>query len=158
MQPLITYTGAIDYNLRWNTNKYNWSGQWATTRAPVSGVLQTGFGGLTNFNYSSKHLGLFGRYEYFDRDFRNTDLGFLFGRNNKTLVNGGFHLSQPDPTKYFRSVTLFSNYFTQFSGDRLLLDSSAFVGGEIQFLNYWNMFLGTGRFQQACLFSIFDHF
>lgn len=146
---LDAYTGAVDYTLRWASNKYNWSGQWATTRAPISGVMQTGFGGVTNFNYSSKHLGVFGRYEYFDRDFRNTDLGFLFGRNNKTQINAGVNVSQPDPTKYFRSVTMFSNVFIQYSGDQLLLNSNAFVGGEIQFLNYWNAFIGTGRFQQA---------
>ncbi len=143
------YTGAIDYNVRWNKNKYNWSGQWATTRAPISGVMQTGFGGLTNFNYSSKHVGVFGRYEFFDRDFRNTDLGFLFGRNNKTVVNGGFNLGQPDPKKYTRNVTMFANFFTQFNGDKLLLDNSFFIGGEMQFLNYWNVFVGTGRFLRA---------
>ena len=54
--------------------------------------MQTGFGGVTNFNYNSKHLGVFGHYDYFNSDFKNTDLGFLFGRNNKTQVNGGFNL------------------------------------------------------------------
>ena len=146
---LDAYSGALDYTVRWNKNKYNWNGQWATTRAPIGGVMQTGFGGVTNFNYSGKHLGVFGHYDYYDRDFRNTDLGFLFGRNNKTQVNGGFNLGQPDPTKYFRSVTMFANYFTQFNGDKLLLDNSFFVGGEIQFLNYWGVFMGTGRSLKA---------
>ncbi|MGE0864688.1 MAG: DUF5916 domain-containing protein, partial [Vicinamibacterales bacterium] len=72
---LDAYTGAVDYTVRWAGNKYNWNGQWATTRAPVSGEMKTGFGGVTNFNYSGKHLGVFGHYDYFDRDFRNTDLG-----------------------------------------------------------------------------------
>lgn len=148
-QDVDAYSGSIDYNVRWHRNKYNWSGQWGTTRAPINGVMQTGFGGLTNFNYSSKHVGMFGRYEYFDRDFRNTDLGFLFGRNNKTLINGGFNVAQPDPKKYFRSMAMFSNFFTQFNGDRLRLDSSFFAGGEIQFLNYWHAFVGTGRFLKA---------
>jgi hypothetical protein len=143
------YSGAIDYNIRWNKNRYSWNGQWATTRAAIDGVMQTGFGGLTNFNYSNKHFGAFGRYEHFDRDFRNTDLGFLFGRNNKRTINGGFNLGQPDPKKYFRNATMFSNFFTQWNGDKLLLDSSFFAGGEIQFLNYWNMFMGTGRFLKA---------
>ncbi|MFA5907999.1 MAG: DUF5916 domain-containing protein [Vicinamibacterales bacterium] len=148
-QDLDAYTGAIDYTVRWAKNRYNWNGQWATTRAPISGVMQTGFGGVTNLNYSGKHLGMFGRYEYFDRDFRNADLGFFFGRNNKTLINAGFNLGQPDPTRYFRSATLFSNVFTQFNGDRLALDKSLFVGGEIQFLNYWHVFVGTSRTLQT---------
>lgn len=143
------YTGSIDYNVRWKQNQYSWSGQWGTTRAPIDGVMQTGFGGLTNFNYSTKHVGAFGRYEYFDQDFRNTDLGFLFGRNNKTVINGGFNLGQPDPTRYFRRASMFTNFFTQFNGDKLLLDHSYFLGGEIQFLNYWGAFAGTGRNLQA---------
>ncbi len=143
------YSGAVDYNIRWNRNRYNWSGQWATTRAAVDGAMRTGFGGLTNLNYSSKHFGAFGRYEHFDDDFRNTDLGFLFGRNNKRVVNGGFNLGRPDPGKLVRSATMFSNFFTQFNGDGLRLDNSYFMGGEVQFLNYWNMFVGTGRSLQA---------
>lgn len=148
-QDLDAYTGAIDYTVRWAKNKYNWNGQWATTRAPIGGVVKTGFGGLTNFNYSSKHLGVFGQYNYFDRNFRNADLGFFFGRNNKTQINAGFNLGQPDPTKYFRSVTLFSNVFAQFNGDKLLLDGNLFAGGQIQFLNYWNVFFGAGRSRRA---------
>lgn len=143
------YTGSVDYNARWGQNKYSWNGQWAATRAPLGGVMHSGFGGLTNFNYSGKHAGAFGRYEYFDRDFRNTDLGFLFGRNDKTVINGGFNLAQPDPTKHFRRLAMFSNFFTQFNGDRLRLDSSFFVGGDVQFLNYWNVFVGGGRFLSA---------
>jgi len=146
---LDAYTGAVDYTVRWAGNKYNWNGQWATTHAPISGEMKTGFGGVTNFNYSGKHLGVFGHYDYFDRDFRNTDLGFFGGRVNKTQISGGFNLAQPDPTKFFRSVVTFTNFFTQFNGDKLRLDNSYFVGGEIQFLNYWHAFVGTGRSLRA---------
>lgn len=97
---LDAYTGAVDYTVRWAKNKYNWNGQWASTRAPISGVMKTGFGGVTNFNYTSKHLGVFGRYDYFDRDFRNTDLGFFSGRTNKTQINGGFYLWAPARPPY----------------------------------------------------------
>ena len=143
------YTGGIDYQLRWDKNKYTWNGHWVGTRAPVSGVMQTGFGGVSNFNYNTKHFGVFGHYDYFDRHFRNSDLGFFASRNNKTGINGGISVGQPDPKKYTRSATLFTNFFTQYNGDQLLLDASFFGGGEIQFLNYWNMFMGGGRFLEA---------
>ena len=81
--------------------------------------------------------------------FKNTDIGFFFNRNNKTNFSGGFNLCQPDPQKYFRSATLFANVFVQYNGDWLPLDESFFVGGEMQFLNYWNVFLGTGRARQT---------
>jgi hypothetical protein len=143
------YTGAVDYSFRWSRNRFNWNGQWAGTRAPISDVMQTGLGGVTNFSFNSKHLGLFGHYDYFNSTFRNSDLGFFSSRNNKTQVNGGLNLGQPDPQKYFRNATLFANFFTQWNGDWLPLDESYFLGGEMQLLNYWNVFLGTGRARQA---------
>src|SRR5687767_5579296 len=139
------YTGSFDYSLRWGSNKYSWSGQLSGTRSAISSVMETGFGGITNFNYSSKHFGFFGHYDYFDDTFKNNDLGFFFSRNNKTNVSGGFNLSQPDPQKRFRSAALFANFNLTYNGDWLELDEGFFVGGEMQFLNYWNMFLGTGR-------------
>jgi hypothetical protein len=148
-QDLDAYTGSGDFTLRWGSNKFNWNGQWAATHAPISGVMETGIGGVTNLNYNSKHLGLFSHYDYFDKDFKNTDLGFLFGRNNKSALNGGVNLIQPDPRTHYRSAVMFMNYATQWSGDDLLLDRTGFIGGEIQFLNYWNLFLGTGRSGQA---------
>ena len=143
------YTGSFDYSLRWGSNKYSWSGQWSGTRSAIGGVMATGFGGITNFNYSSKHVGFFGHYDYFNDTFKNNDIGFFFSRNNKTNVSGGFNLSQPDPQKRFRSAALFSNFNRTYNGDWLKLDDGYFIGGEMQFLNYWSMFLGTGRFKRA---------
>jgi hypothetical protein len=143
------YTGAVDYSLRWSRNRFTWNGQWAGTHAPIDDVMETGFGGVTNFNFNSKHLGVFGHYDYFNSTFRNSDIGFFASRNNKTQVNGGLNLGQPDPQKYFRSATLFANIFTQWNGDWLPLDESYFIGGEVQFLNYWNVFGGMGRARQA---------
>ena len=148
-QDLDAYTGSVDYSMRWSRNRYTWNGQWSGTRAPIDGVMETGFGGVTNFNFNSKHLGLFGHYDYFSSGFRNADLGFFFNRNNKSQFSGGFNLGQPDPRKYFRSATLFANAFLQYNGDWLPLDESYFVGGEIQFLNYWNVFMGHGRSRQT---------
>jgi hypothetical protein len=143
------YTGTFDYSLRWGSNKYNWSGQWSGTRAEIDDVMETGFGGITNFNYSSKHLGIFGHYDYFNDTFKNSDIGFFFSRNNKTNVSGGFNLSQPDPQSWFREAALFSNFNLTYNGDWLPIDEGYFVGGEMQFLNYWNVFLGTGRARQT---------
>ena len=143
------YTGSFDYSLRWGSNKYTWSGQWSGTRSAIDGVMETGFGGITNFNYNSKHVGFFGHYDYFNDTFKNNDIGFFFSRNNKTNVSGGFNLSQPDPQKRFRSAALFGNFNLTYNGDRLKLDDGYFIGGEMQFLNYWSIFLGTGRFKRA---------
>ena len=82
--------------------EYTWNGHWVGTHAPIDDVVKTGFGGVTNFNYESKHFGVFGHYDYFDRYFKNTDIGFFASRNNKTAVDAGFNIRQPDPTKYFR--------------------------------------------------------
>ncbi|MEP6782996.1 MAG: DUF5916 domain-containing protein, partial [Acidobacteriota bacterium] len=77
---LDAYTGSVDYSLRWSQNKYTWNGQWSGTRTGFDGVLKNGFGGVTNFNYSSKHLGIFSHYDYFNSTFKNSDLGFFFSR------------------------------------------------------------------------------
>ena len=84
----------------------------------------------------AKHLGVFGHFDHFDRNFKNTDIGFFGSRNNKTAIDAGFNLIQPDPTKYFRSAVLFSNVATAYNGDDLLLNKGVFVGSEVQFLNY----------------------
>ena len=139
------YTGSVDYSFRWSRNRFNLNGQWAGTRAPISDVMETGFGGVTNFNFNSKHVGVFGNYNYFNDKFRNTDIGFFGSRNNKQQFGGGFNLGQPDPQKHFRNATLFGNFFLLYNNDWLPIDQSFFVGGEMQFLNYWNVFMGTGR-------------
>jgi hypothetical protein len=111
--------------------------------------METGFGNITNFNYNSKHFDLFAHYDYFNDTFKNNDIGFFFSRNNKTNYFAGFNLSQPDPQKRFRSAALFANVNQTFNGDWLKIDDGYFLGGEMQFLNYWNVFLGTGRFKRA---------
>jgi hypothetical protein len=146
---LDAYSGSLDYTFRWAQNRANFNGQWGATHTGFDGVMKTGFGGVSNFNYNAKHYGVFGHYDYFNRTFRNSDLGFFGGRNNKTNISGGFNVGQPDPQKLFRRAVLFSNFFVQYNGDWLKLDESYFAGGELQFLNYWTMFMGTGRFRQA---------
>ena len=120
------YTGSMDYTLRWKQNKYNWNGQWSSTRSAVNGEMKNGFGGVTNLNYSSKHFGYLGHYDYFNATFKNSDLGFFGSRTNKTQVNGGFFVSNPDPWKQLRSINVSTADFTQYNGDWLPLDKSWF--------------------------------
>ncbi|MBY0496042.1 MAG: carbohydrate binding family 9 domain-containing protein [Cyanobacteria bacterium] len=146
------YTGSMDYSLRWNQNKFNWNGQWSGTRSAIGGEMKSGFGGLTNFGYSSKYLNVFSHYDYFNRTFKNSDLGFFSNRNNKTQVNGGINVGQPDPGKFLpflRNVNVNTSYFTQYNGDWLPLDKSWFIGTDGQFNSYWNYFVGTGKFWQT---------
>ncbi|HYB93798.1 MAG TPA: DUF5916 domain-containing protein [Vicinamibacterales bacterium] len=142
------YTGSVDYSLRWNSNRYTWNGQWSGTRSAISSVMRNGFGGVTNFNYNSKYVNIYGHYDYFSRSFKNSDLGFFFTRNNKQQVNGGVNLGQPDPGKllpFLRRVNWNTNLFYQYNNDNLMLDHNYFTGVDGQFMNYWNFFVGGGR-------------
>jgi hypothetical protein len=143
------FTASTDYSLRWDSNKYTWNGQWSGTRAAIDGEMKNGFGGVTNFSYNSKHVGLFGHYDYFSDTFKNSDLGFFGSRNNKQQGNASLSLAQPDPTKYFRSFNYNIGYFTQYNNDGLLLDSNVFNGVSTQFLNYWSAFFGVGVAAEA---------
>jgi hypothetical protein len=146
------YTGSVDYTLRWNQNKYQWNGQWSGTRSAINGAMENGFGGVTNFNYNSKYLNVFSHYDYFNSTFKNSDLGFFSSRNDKTQINGGVNIGQPDPGKFLpflRNVNLNTSYFTQYNGDWLPLDKSYFIGTDGQFNNYWNYFVGGGKFWQT---------
>ncbi len=143
------YTGSVDYSLRWSQNKYTWNGQWSGTHSGFDGVMKSGFGGVTNFNYNSKHLGLFSHYDYFSPSFKNSDLGFFFNRNNKQQFNGGVSLGNPDPWRVLRRINWNTSFFTQSNLDGLKLDESYFTGVDGQFLNYWNFFVGGGRDRDA---------
>jgi hypothetical protein len=146
---LDAYTGGVDYTLRWDKNKYTWNGHWVGTRAPIGSVVKTGFGGVTNFNYNSKHLGLFGHYDYFDRNFKNTDIGFFQSRNNRQASYFGVNYFQPDPRKTYRSLNLFFGGSGAWNGDGLVLDHSLNIGGNVEFLNFWNVFAGGGVFLRS---------
>ena len=93
-----------DFNLRWDRNRVNWNGHWAATRAPVSGAMQSGFGGVSNFNFDRKHGGFYTHFDHFNPTFRVDDLGFFRGRPNRTTIEGGASAEQPDPWKMFRRV------------------------------------------------------
>jgi hypothetical protein len=140
------YTGGVDYNFRWNRNRYRWDGHWIGTHAPVSGVVRDGFGGATRFNYSGKHLVLNGHVDHFSRYFRNADLGFLGSRANKTQTSGFIGVAQPDPKKYFRSLFAFLDTGQQFNDD-VVLGRWVGVGMDWQFPNF--SYIGGNVFRNA---------
>jgi uncharacterized protein DUF5916/cellulose/xylan binding protein with CBM9 domain len=135
------FTGGGDYNLRWNSNRYVWNGHWLGTHAPIDGIVKNGFGGVTNFSYSGKNLGINGHYDHIGSTFRNTDLGFLSSRTNKNEINGGLNLNQPDPRLVFR----FQNYFVtatrRWNGDGLVFDKYIGAGTNLNFKNFWYVYL-----------------
>ena len=125
----------------WNSNRYVWNGHWLGTHAPIDGTTKKGFGGLTNFFYNGKHLGINGHYDHIGPTFRNTDLGFLQSRVNKNEINGGLNLNQPDPKKVFR----FQNYFVtatrRWNADGLVFDKYIGVGTNLDLKNFWYVYL-----------------
>lgn len=145
------FTGGPEYNLRWRQNRFNLNGSWVGTRAPIGGVMRDGFGGATNFSYNSRTLGIFGHFDYFDRNFKNTDIGFFRNRNNKNDTNWGVNFIQPDPTPRYRSRYVYVGGDHSWSNDGLLLINQLNAGFEMQFLNFWYAYTNAGR-----NFSAFD--
>jgi hypothetical protein len=92
------FTGGFDYNLRWNRNRTAFNGHWAVTRAPGPGGIKTSGGGLTNLNYSSKHLNLSSHYDHFGRDFRVNDIGFS-GHARTAMTSTGASSRQSRPVE-----------------------------------------------------------
>ncbi len=140
-QDADAFTGGGDFNIRWNSNRYVWNGHWLGTHAPIDGTVKNGFGGITNFSYSGKHLGINGHYDHIGPTFRNTDLGFLQTRVNKNEVNGGVNLNQPDPTKVFRAQNYFVTATKRWNDDGLVFDSFFGFGTNLNFHNYWYLYL-----------------
>jgi hypothetical protein len=143
------FTGGGDFNIRWNGNRYVWNGHWLGTHAPISGTVTNGFGGLTNFRYSGKHLGIDGHYDYIGPTFRNADLGFLQTRVDKNEINGGLNLNQPDPRKVFRAQNYFVTATRRWNGGGLVFDKYIGAGTNLNFNNFWylyfNYFYNFGR-------------
>jgi hypothetical protein len=135
------FTGGGDYNIRWSSNRYVWNGHWLGTHAPISGTVKNGFGGVTNFSYNGKYLGVNGHYDHIGSTFRNTDLGFLSSRTDKNEVNGGLNFNQPDPRKAFRAQNYFVTATRRWNGDGLVFDSYFGVGTNLNFKNYWYAYL-----------------
>ena len=145
------FTGGFDYNLRWNRNRTNFNGHWALTRAPGPGGIKTSGGGVTNLNYSSKHLNTGVHYDHFGRDFRVTDIGFFRQRANRNQVNGSLEVGNPDPWKKLRSVWGFLYASNDWTDEKLLIGRYSEYGVNVRFMNFWQVVGGGWR-----TFTIFD--
>ena len=134
------FTGGFDYNLKWDRNRSNFSGHWVATHAPDpdDAVMKTGYGGVSNFNFSRKHGNVFTHLDHFDRGFQVSDLGFFRARPNRTEIDGGFGLEQPDPWKGFRRLSTFFNAGQGWNDERLLLGRFAGGGGFFELRNFWS--------------------
>jgi hypothetical protein len=133
------FTGGFDYNLKWDRNRGSFNGHWVGTHAPIDGEMRSGYGGVSNFNLTRKHANLFTHVDHFDRGFRVSDLGFFRARPNRTEIDGGFGVQQPDPWKRFRRIGVFMNMGTAWNDERLRLGRFAGGGGSVQWRNFWSM-------------------
>jgi hypothetical protein len=131
------YTGGIDYSLRWDSNRWYWNGHWAASRAPRGDRLKTDLGGVTNVGYTAKHYSVWAHGDHFGPDFSITDMGFLATRTNRTFVDGGFGLSQPDPWWVFRNMSSYLAYGQGWNRDGLVFERFASGGINTRLRNFW---------------------
>ncbi len=131
-------TGGIDYKIRWDRNRFEWNGHWAVTRAPGPGGMATGFGGVSNFGWNGKHFEFNVHVDHLGRDFRVTDLGFLFTRIDRSNVNLGLGVKQPDPWGIFRSVSVRAGADRAWNGDGVVFDREVWLSTSGEFRNYWS--------------------
>ena len=94
------YTGSIDYPLRWEQQQIPL--EWPVERhahAPSTASWRPALAASQTSITTASTLASSAHYDYFNSTFKNTDLGFFNNRNNRTQVNGGLDLRQPDPTE-----------------------------------------------------------
>ncbi len=139
------FAGGGDFNIRWDRNRVNWNGHWVGTQAPVDEAMKSGFGGVSNFNFDRKHGGFFGHFDYFSRSFRVDDLGFFRGRANRTSVEGGFNVEQPDPWRAFRRVGTNLFVVNAWNAEKDVLARLIGTNFFSQFRNYWVLEAGMNR-------------
>ena len=139
------YTGGVDYNLRWDRNRVSWNGHWVATHTLVSDAMKSGGGGVTNFNVSRKHFGAYTHFDHFSRSFRVDDLGFFRTRADRTDLDGGISLDQPDPWKAFRRIQAFFSLGQAWNSDRLVFQRFVNPGMFVQFRNFWSVEGGLNR-------------
>jgi hypothetical protein len=139
------FTGGGDANIRWGGNKYNWNTHWIGTRAPISGVMRSDIGGVSNVGYSGKYFSYNGHYDHFGRNFRNTDMGFLGSRTSKNEVGAGINLGRPDPWRKVRNAWSYLSVGRQWNDDGLMFGGWVQGGGNISFPNYWSGYVNISR-------------
>ena len=101
--------------------------------------METGPGYITTFHYSVKHVA-FG-IRYFNEP--QTQPRFFF-RATTDQCSGASTVATIHKAVAGR---LFGNF--NLTTRRWFKLDEGFIGGEMQFLNYWSMFMGTGRFKRA---------
>jgi hypothetical protein len=147
------FSAGSDYNLRWDRNRANWNGMVAGTHAPFTTDdvtdMRDGLGWVTNGTVQRKYWNTQGHFDYFSRDFKNTDLGYLGTRPNKYAYNGNINVQQPDPHGIFRNYGAYANGGEVYNGDRVLLERRLFIGNSANFKDYSFAYLEGERYAGA---------
>jgi hypothetical protein len=115
------------------------------SHAPFDTELRNGFAGLSNFNYGRKHIAVNGHFDRITPNFRNSDIGFLSSRVNKTNINYGINLMQPDPRKYSRSLNMWAYSSQSWNDDRLVFDKRLGNGLDMTARNFWGGYIEWSR-------------
>ncbi len=139
------FTGGIDHIFRWDQNRGSLAGIWAGSHAVVNGAYQDGFAGLTNFNYNRKYYSVNAHFDRISPNFRNSDIGFLASRVNKTNVNYGVNLNRPDPGRVFKDWSLYAFGSESWSDEGVHFENRANTGVDFTFMNYWSGYVEFGR-------------
>jgi hypothetical protein len=100
---------------------------------------------VTNFNYGRKHFAVNGHYDYISPNFRIADTGFLATRVDKTNVNYGMNVIQPDPRGSFRNVNWFSYANQSWNHDQLVFENYVGSGVDLTFRNFWGGYVEVQR-------------
>ena len=134
---------GVDATLRRDRNRFALAGHAVGTRAPIDGVVRSGFGGIVNSEYTRKYFNVNGHVDRFSPSFRNADMGFFFARPDKNEINGGVFLFQPDPKSFIRNSSI--NFFggRQWNDEGLRIGGWGGVNGNVNFKNFWHLFVGV---------------
>lgn len=136
---------GVDATLRRDRNRFLVRGHAVGTRAPFDGVAHTGFGALVNSEYTTKYYNVNGHWDRFSPGFRNSDVGFFFGRPDKNEVNGGVWIYQPDPKGIIRNSSINLYGGRQWNDDGLRFGGWQGVNGNVNFENFWHINVGLSR-------------
>lgn len=139
------FTGGADYNLRWDRNRVGLNGHWVGTHAPVSGVMRSGFGGVTNFHVSRKHVAVYAHGDHFSPHFRVEDIGFFRTRPDRTSVDGRFEVLQPNPWKLFNRAVANVGAGRSWNRDGVVFGRAVSAFAFAQFRNFWAVETGIER-------------
>lgn len=129
-------TGGGDFTLRWDGNRGVWTGIGAASHASIDGVRRAGGSVLSNVSYARKFWSIDGHIDHISESFRNSDLGFLGSRPNKSNVNYGVNLIRPDPSAIFRNYRVFTYADRTWNGVGLR-ETDFGVGFDFVLKNYW---------------------